>query len=154
MKTNRIQLLLALIMTASASAKDTKPPGGHRPPPPPPLLAVLDSNHNGELNEDEIANASSALLELDKDGDGQLTRMELMPPPPKKESATLPPPPPRPDKRPPLLIAVLDLDKDGILSAAEIEAASDSLLTLDKNEDGVISQKELHPGKPPAKDPA
>jgi Ca2+-binding EF-hand superfamily protein len=45
----------------------------------------------------------------------------------------------------------LDLDKDGSLSAAEIEAAPQSLLKLDKNADGTISRKELNRGKPPVK---
>ena len=136
-------------MTASATAKDPEAPGGLRPPPQ-PLLHVLDSNHNGELNKDEIANASSALIALDKNDDGELTRKELLPPPPKKGDKKLPP---LTNKRPPLLIAVIDFDKDGILSADEIKNAPESLLVLDKNEDGVISKKELHPGKPTVKDP-
>ena len=61
------------------------PPGpemdGHRPPPP-PIIAVLDANHDGVIDAKEIANASKALLQLDKDGDGKLTFEELCPPPP------------------------------------------------------------------------
>ena len=55
-----------------------QPPRHHRPPPPLILLA-LDVNHDGILDANEIANASAALLKLDKNGDGQLTRDELCP---------------------------------------------------------------------------
>ena len=51
--------------------------GGHRPPPP--IVAVLDANHDGVIDASEIANASKALLKLDKNGDGKLTQDELRP---------------------------------------------------------------------------
>jgi hypothetical protein len=51
---------------------------------PPPLVVTLDANHDGTLSADEIANASAALKNLDKNGDGQLTREELLPPPPER----------------------------------------------------------------------
>ena len=63
-------------------------PGGPGPeghphhPPPPPVMHVLDANHDGVIDAREIANASQALLQLDQNGDGQLTREELRPPPP------------------------------------------------------------------------
>src|SRR5262249_52404457 len=59
------------------------PPWHHHPPPPPPVMVVLDANHDGVLDASEIANASAALLKLDKNGDGQLTFDELRPPCPK-----------------------------------------------------------------------
>ena len=55
-------------------------PGGHRPPPP--IIGVLDANHDGVIDADEIANASKALKKLDKNGDGKLTQDELRPPRP------------------------------------------------------------------------
>jgi hypothetical protein len=63
---------------------------------------------------------------------------------------------PRPDRPPhpphrgpgPLLFA-LDTDRDGVLSAAEIAAASENLKKLDHNEDGVIDRVELRPPPPP-----
>jgi EF hand domain-containing protein len=69
-------------------------PGHHRPPPP-PLIAALDANHDGVIDETEIANASAALKTLDKNGDGKLTMDELMPPrPPRGERHGRPPGPP------------------------------------------------------------
>jgi hypothetical protein len=55
------------------------PPPGFRHPRG-PLMMALDANHDGELDASEIANASNALLKLDKNGDGKLTRDELRPP--------------------------------------------------------------------------
>ncbi|MBX3411241.1 MAG: EF-hand domain-containing protein [Pirellulales bacterium] len=57
-------------------------PGSDGPPGPPPLLVALDADGDGTLSAQEIENASSALQRLDKNGDGRLTRNELMPPPP------------------------------------------------------------------------
>jgi hypothetical protein len=56
--------------------------GGHRPPPP--LIGVLDANHDGVIDAAEIANASAALKQLDKNGDGELTPDELRPPRPER----------------------------------------------------------------------
>jgi hypothetical protein len=62
-------------MGDSASGKQ------HRPPPL-PVITALDANQDGVISADEIANASTTLLTLDKNGDGQLTRDEFCPPPP------------------------------------------------------------------------
>lgn len=71
------------------------PGGRHHRPPPPPLFAALDANHDGVIDEAEIANASAALKTLDKNGDGKLTMDELMPPrPPRGEWRGRPPGPP------------------------------------------------------------
>jgi EF hand len=51
-------------------------------PPLPPIVVALDANHDGVIDSNELANASSALKTLDKNGDGQLTREELRPPRP------------------------------------------------------------------------
>lgn len=56
-------------------------PGMNRMPPP-PVIAVLDANHDGVIDAEEIANASAALKTLDKNGDGKLTPDELRPPRP------------------------------------------------------------------------
>ncbi len=44
-----------------------------------PLYKALDKDEDGTLSEEEIKNASAALLTLDKDGDGKLSSEEMMP---------------------------------------------------------------------------
>lgn len=48
---------------------------------------LFDTNHDGTLSADEIANSAAALRKLDKNSDGKLTADELRP--------KGPPPPPR-----------------------------------------------------------
>jgi hypothetical protein len=54
-------------------------PGGGQRMAGGPLMAALDANHDGVIDEKEIANASAALKALDKNGDGKLTQEELRP---------------------------------------------------------------------------
>lgn len=144
------------------------PPGGgprahrHRHPPM-PLIQALDTNHDGILSADEIANAPANLLKLDKNGDGQLTPDEYLPPrPPRGPGGTNdapdgPPPPngqsdnqgPPPHRPIPPIIAALDTNGDGIISADEIANASASLMKLDKNGDGQLTMDELMGPRPP-----
>ena len=56
-------------------------PGQRNPILNDPLLRALDSDHDGVISAEEIRNASSALLTLDKNGDGRLTSDELRPTP-------------------------------------------------------------------------
>lgn len=52
--------------------------------------------------------------------------------------------------RPPPIIAVLDADQDGVISAEEIENSPNTLLLLDQNGDGELTREELRPeGRPP-----
>lgn len=109
MKKQMMMMTLAVlgVSAACALAQDEGAPGqepGRRPPmrggpaqgegpgmgmrqmPPPPVIAVLDANGDGVIDEKEIANAPKALAKLDKNGDGKLTRDELRPPmPPRGE---------------------------------------------------------------------
>lgn len=91
------------LLMAEGNGKTARPPRGeegggpggpggpgHRPPPP-PVMVVLDANHDGVIDAAEIANASAALLTLDKNGDGQLTREELRPPRPEGDAGGPPP---------------------------------------------------------------
>ncbi|MDM8552010.1 hypothetical protein QUF72_18140 [Desulfobacterales bacterium HSG2] len=59
----------------------------------------------------------------------------------------------RPGRRPPRgggpLMRVLDIDRDGQLSADEMENAAEALKTLDKNGDGILGRDELRPPRPP-----
>ena len=50
--------------------------------------------------------------------------------------------------RPPPLMSALDTDADGEISAEEIKAAATTLLTLDKNKDGKLTQDETRPPRP------
>ena len=90
MKIKSTLTLLALALAATTTnllAQDgnqqpgqggQRPSGGQRPPPP--LVAALDANHDGVIDETEINQASTSLRKLDKNGDGKLTGDELRPP--------------------------------------------------------------------------
>ena len=92
----QIKMLVAALAIASSAAylvaQDNPgqgprgPQGGGGPEgrrmPPPPLMAALDTNHDGVIDESEIENAPAALRALDKNGDGKLTFDELRPPRP------------------------------------------------------------------------
>lgn len=44
-----------------------------------PFVLALDRNHDGVIDEQEIAQASESLKSLDKNGDGEITREEFRP---------------------------------------------------------------------------
>ena len=48
---------------------------------------------------------------------------------------------------PPLLLPVLDTDKNGRLIESEIQNSSAALLELDKNDDGMLDRKEMAPSR-------
>lgn len=48
----------------------------------------------------------------------------------------------------PPIMAALDTDRDGELSAEEIEGASAALRTLDEDDDGCLKGDEIHPRRP------
>ncbi len=106
-------MALGLTLPAITFAEDRPQPpdGGDRPPrheggpqgegrqmpPPPPVIGVLDANHDGVIDEVEIAQAAESLKKLDKNGDGKLTIEELRPPRPEDAPEDGPrhrPPPP------------------------------------------------------------
>ena len=122
----------------------------HHRPPPLPIVLVLDTNHDGIIDSNEIANASAALKTLDKNGDGQLTKDEYLPPRPKDAPAGGPPPG---HQHPvPLILQALDANHDGIIDSNEIANASAALWTLDKNHDGKLTRDEFigpRPSGPP-----
>jgi hypothetical protein len=156
MKTKTIHMTIVLLTIAGASAQPPGKSDGRRPPPP---FAFFDTDHDGNLSATEIQNAAAALAKLDKNGDGSITKDEMRPPPPGSGGATPqgdgPQGPPPQGMRPvPPLIAALDTDKDGIISAEELIAAPESLKTLDKNGDGKLDRDELRPpqGPPPPPD--
>ena len=176
-------LIAALALASSAwmasAQPDDPPPDGQGPPPggppgpgmgrhrfpPPAIIGVLDANHDGVIDADEIANAATALKKLDKNGDGKLTLDELLAPPPRPggtndEPLVDAPPPGGPGgtNHPPVppLVKALDANGDGIIDADEMANAPAALKSLDKNGDGQLTPDEFlpprrfgRPGGPP-----
>ena len=160
MKTTTKTMLTLLAIGSSAlilNAQDSgNPPpeggpggmGPHHHPPPLPLILALDANHDRVIDANEIANASTALLTLDKNGDGKLTADEYLPPVP----ANAPKDAPRPPL--PVIVKALDANGDGVIDASEIANAPAALKALDKNGDGRLTPDEFigprrHMGPPP-----
>jgi Ca2+-binding EF-hand superfamily protein len=52
---------------------------GGMPPQMNPIFAALDTNGDGVIDEQEMANAPAALKKLDRNGDGKLTEDEVRP---------------------------------------------------------------------------
>lgn len=145
MNTTLVSTTLLLVLLGAADARDEHQPQG---PPPDPILAALDTNRDHILDEDEIEAAPEVLREIDANDDDQLTRDELRPAPP--EGAE--PPPARGEEdqarghRPgPPLVMVLDANGDGVIDADEIDRAEDSILTLDRDGNGEVSEEEFRP---------
>ena len=82
-------LLAALLASAALVSLRAQDPGGAPPrrhgPPPSPLFDALDTNHDGIISADEIANAPAALKALLKNGATQLTRDDVRPPRPARD---------------------------------------------------------------------
>jgi hypothetical protein len=69
-----LSVLQAQSTPASGSPKTSTPRAKASPPL---VVAALDANHDGIIDAGEIANASQALKNLDKNADGNLSRAEL-----------------------------------------------------------------------------
>jgi len=136
----------------------SRTPGEKAPSRPlSPILEVLDANHDGVIDAEEIANASKALLKLDKNGDGRLTPDEYRPPRPDGQAHPAPPQGQARSKsavlerpRPPL-DAALDENGDEVIDAQEIAKAPALLRKLDRNGDGRLTADEYMP-KPPGRE--
>lgn len=104
-----------------------------------PLLTALDTNGDGALDEQEIANAAAALKKLDKNGDGKITTDELRPAPrtaPGQAAANTEA----------MVTRLMQLDKnsDGKLSKDELPERMQAMLEKgDLDKDGVLSKEEL-----------
>jgi hypothetical protein len=117
-------------------------PGAYRPSPyfrMMPVLMALDTDQDGIISALEIANAPVALLKLDKNGDNKLSADECGLGSPHPADAALG------FMRLHPVLAALDANHDGEISASEILNAPATLLSLDKNRDGQLSEGELLP---------
>ncbi|MFN7989644.1 MAG: hypothetical protein U0529_19380 [Thermoanaerobaculia bacterium] len=146
--------LFALLLAGSSPAQ----PAADGRPPKPLVDLALDTDGDEVLSAAEIANAPAALKKLDTNGDGQLTMDELRPKRPddggpaggpKAPDRSGPPPEAGRPKRPlPPIVAALDADGDGVISAAEIANAAAALRKLDRNRDGKLTPDEYRPPRP------
>lgn len=89
-------------------------------PPPPSLIAALDVDGDGLLSRKEVRRAADAIERMDEDRDDGVTMAELRMPPPAKKHGEEKKPDKRRPPRPPV-IATLDADRDGTISAGEWE---------------------------------
>ncbi|MFN0106300.1 MAG: EF-hand domain-containing protein [Bryobacteraceae bacterium] len=99
-----------------------------------PVLAALDADHSGEISADEIENSSLALRGLDRNHDGALTPVELLP-------VAI-------DNRVTLIMSRIDTDRDRSISPRErasefAQPLRELLERADRNGDGVVTSREL-----------
>ena len=132
---------LVLVAMLAASIALAQPPGGMMRGSP--LLSALDADHDGVISASEIANASKALLTLDKNGDGKLTQEEMRPsfgrgpggPEGRRENPT--------DDLVKSLMA-FDKDGDGKLSKDELPERMQGMFARgDTNNDGFLTVDEI-----------
>ena len=111
------------------------------------VLSALDTDHDGVISATEIDNAPAALRMLDKDHNGKLTAEEcglklapdvdaVMRVRTRQMFMSVHP-----------VLAALDADHDGVISAAEIRNAARALRSLDLNHDGRLTEQELAPDR-------
>jgi hypothetical protein len=135
---------------AWAKPQDTPRPtrAGNAPPRPgPKFIAALDTDRDGEISAEEIANAAESLQALDANGDGKLTPDEIGRGPQEGPGLSPPFPPPPPLHGGPMH---LDTDGDGVVSLDEfLVPAIDHFNHLDANGDGVIDEVEAANAGPP-----
>jgi hypothetical protein len=111
-----------------------------------PALRALDADRDFMLSPWEIGNAPAALRKLDTNHEGKVTAEDcglqivrnsvppLMPAPLRQQFMSYHP-----------VLAALDADYDGEISAWEMEHAAAALKTLDRNHDGYLTADELVP---------
>jgi len=101
-----------------------------------PVLAALDTDRDGVISADEIANSAAALNSLDIDNNGSLSPYELLPNHATSQAAGLLG---RFDANDSGVIALLGLPKED----RDIEGIKQILISADRNRDGVVTRGEL-----------
>jgi len=116
--------------------------------PPGKLIKALDADGDGTLSAEEIIAASSALMKLDQNGDGRISRPEWMPT--RGELAERKRPLDRAGGQIRLkLVMKLDADGDGKISRQEAPPRlKDRLESLDTDNDGLLDKEELKALRP------
>lgn len=163
MKPKMIHWSLAIVASATALAQQTPTeplkPNNIRPNQVPILFAILDTDHDGVISEKELQAASQSLTTIDHNQDGRITMDELRPIKPGGDGGPDSPPKPKPNEPPqlkpqlPAIIVALDLDKNGKISAQELQSAPESLKSLDHDGDGELSLREMMPPPRPREGP-
>jgi Ca2+-binding EF-hand superfamily protein len=100
------------------------------------VLAALDTNRDGVISADEIANSAVALESLDIDRNGSLSPYELLPNPATSQAAGMMG---RFDANDSGVISLLGLPKED----RDIEGITQILISADRNHDGVVTRGEL-----------
>ena len=111
-----------------------------------PIMKVLDTDQDGTLSATEIANASKALIQLDKDGDGIISAEEMRPDMSKLPGGLAGPGPNGIGNGAMMgkMFETRDSNGDGKLTGNEIpERMRDRLSMVDKDGDGSISKSEF-----------
>jgi Ca2+-binding EF-hand superfamily protein len=102
-----------------------------------PVIAALDANKDGVIDENEIANASVALKKLDKNGDGKLTEDELRPAPPLTGAASA-------AEQTVTRLMQFDKNGDGKLSKDELPERMQAMMERgDADKDGFLTKDEI-----------
>ncbi len=111
-----------------------------------PIMAALDADKDGSLSVSEIANASKALMSLDKNGDGILSS-EVMRPAINPMAGGGPRPGEGSPQNPEMMARMFDsqdANKDGKLTGDEIpERMRERVAQIDEDGDGAINRSEM-----------
>lgn len=129
------------------SAPPNPGPGGNRPSMmlTDPVLSTLDTDHNKEISEAELAAAPTVLLKLDKNQDGKLSEEEVSPQMGERGAQG---DSQRRRRGPGIMrmlkaLSALDADGNGVIDEAEIKNAVAALRKLDTNHDGKLTEDEV-----------
>lgn len=143
-----------LALHGGVQAQDRRPEGGREgrggregmAPRMNPLFAALDTNGDGVIDAQEIANATASLRKLDRNGDGQLTEDEVRPAMGGRGGPGEGPRGPGGTNADEMVARLMQFDRDGDgrLSKEELPERMAGLMARgDTNHDGFLSREEL-----------